>query len=187
MSASAVLAYRFDGKRSRLLFQVKPDSYNTQSLIAFLDELRRHFRGRRVILVWDGLPAHRSAEMTDVSAPSGLLAHGRAAARLCPGTQSRRILVGKRQRPGTRQSLRCESWRGRLCSPHWNAARAPLSATVLFLPRQGRPLFLTTMSLYYARFSKYKASQLCNRPRLRSRSSGRSNGYPAYAPRRPLR
>jgi len=64
MSASAVLAYRFDGKRSRLLFQVKPDSYNTQSLIAFLDELRRHFRGRRVILVWDGLPAHRSAEMT---------------------------------------------------------------------------------------------------------------------------
>jgi hypothetical protein len=34
MSASAVLAYRFDGKRSRLLFQVKPDSYNTQSLIA---------------------------------------------------------------------------------------------------------------------------------------------------------
>jgi DDE superfamily endonuclease len=65
MSASAVLAYRFDGKRSRLLFQVKPDSYNTQSLIAFLDELRRHFRGRRVILVWDGLPAHRSADMTE--------------------------------------------------------------------------------------------------------------------------
>ena len=65
MSVSAVLAYRFDGKRSRLLFQVKPDSYNTQSLIAFLDELRRHFRGRRVILVWDGLPAHRSAEMTE--------------------------------------------------------------------------------------------------------------------------
>ena len=65
MSASAVLAYRYDGKRCRLLFQVKPGSYNTDSLIGFLDELRRHFRGRRVILVWDGLPAHRSAEMTD--------------------------------------------------------------------------------------------------------------------------
>jgi len=60
-----VLAYRYDGKRCRLLFQVKPGSYNTDSLIGFLDELRRHFRGRRVILVWDGLPAHRSVEMTD--------------------------------------------------------------------------------------------------------------------------
>jgi len=49
MSVSAVLAYRFDGKRSRLLFPGQADSYNTQSLIAFLDELRRHFRGRRVI------------------------------------------------------------------------------------------------------------------------------------------
>ncbi|MGH7821898.1 MAG: IS630 family transposase [Candidatus Binatia bacterium] len=65
MSASAVLAYRWDGKRSQLFFQVKPDSYNTNSLIAFLEDLRRHFRGRKVILVWDGLPSHRSREMTD--------------------------------------------------------------------------------------------------------------------------
>lgn len=65
MSASAVLAYRWDGKRSQLFFQVKPDSYNTDSLIAFLADLRRHFRGRKVILIWDGLPSHRSREMTD--------------------------------------------------------------------------------------------------------------------------
>lgn len=64
MSASAVLAYRWDGTRSQLFFQVKPDSYNTPSLIAFLEELRRHFRGRNVILIWDGLPAHRSHDMT---------------------------------------------------------------------------------------------------------------------------
>jgi hypothetical protein len=65
MSASAVLAYRWDGKRSKLFFQVKPDSYNTESLIAFLDDLRRHFWGRKVILVWDGLPAHRSRAMIE--------------------------------------------------------------------------------------------------------------------------
>lgn len=65
MSASAVVAYRWDGKRSQLFFQIKPDSYNTESLIAFLGDLRRHFRGRTVILVWDGLPAHRSRAMTD--------------------------------------------------------------------------------------------------------------------------
>jgi hypothetical protein len=65
MSAAAVLAYRWDGKRARLFFQVKPDSYNTESLMEFLDDLRRHFRGRKVILVWDGLPAHRSHAMTE--------------------------------------------------------------------------------------------------------------------------
>jgi len=65
MSASAVVAYRWDGKRSQLFFQVKPDSYNTDSLIGFLEDLRRHFRSRKIILVWDGLPAHRSRAMTD--------------------------------------------------------------------------------------------------------------------------
>jgi hypothetical protein len=65
MSAAAVVAYRWDGKRSQLFFQVKPDSYNTDSLIDFLDDLRRHFRRRKVILVWDGLPAHRSRAMTE--------------------------------------------------------------------------------------------------------------------------
>lgn len=65
MSASAVVAYRWDGKRSQLFFQVKPDSYNTDSLMGFLEDLRRHFRRRKVILVWDGLPAHRSRAMTE--------------------------------------------------------------------------------------------------------------------------
>ena len=65
MSASAVLAYRWDGQRAQLFFQVKPDSYNTESLMGFLEDLRRHFRGRKVILVWDGLPAHRSRAMTE--------------------------------------------------------------------------------------------------------------------------
>lgn len=64
MSASAVVAYRWEGKRAQLFFQVKPDSYNTDSLIGFIEALRRHFRSHKLILVWDGLPAHRSRAMT---------------------------------------------------------------------------------------------------------------------------
>jgi putative transposase len=63
--APAALAYRWDGKRSRLYFQTYPGSYNAESLTAFLAELRRHFRSQRVILVWDGLPAHKSRIMKD--------------------------------------------------------------------------------------------------------------------------
>lgn len=40
-----------------------PDSYDTPKLIEFLRKLKRHFRRTYVILVWDGLPAHKSAEM----------------------------------------------------------------------------------------------------------------------------
>ncbi len=65
ISVAAALAYRWDGKRCRLYFQTRPDSYNAESLIAFLKDLRRHFRGRRVILIWDGLPAHKSRIMKE--------------------------------------------------------------------------------------------------------------------------
>jgi hypothetical protein len=63
MSIAAALAYSWDGRRSRLFFKTKPDSYNTESLIAFLKDLKREFRSRKCILIWDGLPAHKSRVM----------------------------------------------------------------------------------------------------------------------------
>ena len=63
MSLCAALAYRWDGRQARLFFQMKPDSYDTQALIAFLRELRAELRRQRFILIWDGLPAHNSRQM----------------------------------------------------------------------------------------------------------------------------
>jgi transposase len=63
MSIAAALSFSWDGKRSRLYFQTKPDSYNSNSLIGFLRELKRELRGTKCILIWDGLPAHKSKEM----------------------------------------------------------------------------------------------------------------------------
>jgi hypothetical protein len=51
--------------RPVLFFQTCPDSYNTNRLIAFLEDLRREVRGCKVILVWDGLPAHKSCVMKE--------------------------------------------------------------------------------------------------------------------------
>lgn len=65
MSISAALAYRWDGKRARLYFQMKPDSYDGTSLIGFLKDLKKHFRRQPVLLIWDGLPAHRGREMQE--------------------------------------------------------------------------------------------------------------------------
>lgn len=63
-AVAAALAFRWDGRRSRLLFQTRPGTYTTAALIAFLRDLRRHFRRQRVILIWDGLPGHKSRAMT---------------------------------------------------------------------------------------------------------------------------
>ena len=60
---AGVLAYRPDRSRAKLIFQTKPGSYHTASLIEYLTQLRRHLRGKPVILIWDGLSAHRSKDM----------------------------------------------------------------------------------------------------------------------------
>lgn len=65
VSMAGALAYRWDGRRARLYFQTCPGAYNDERLIEFLRHLRRHFQGERVILLWDGLPSHRSRRMLD--------------------------------------------------------------------------------------------------------------------------
>lgn len=64
-SVSAAIGYRWDGRRSRLISQTIDGSYNAERLVTFLDELKRRMRGQKVILIWDGLPAHRSRQMND--------------------------------------------------------------------------------------------------------------------------
>jgi len=63
MSICAALGYRWDGQRSKLYFQTREGSYNTPSLVQFLKDLKRELRGQKAVLVWDGLPAHKSREM----------------------------------------------------------------------------------------------------------------------------
>lgn len=59
----AALGYRWDGERCRLWFQTRPGSYNDASLMAFLRAVKKHLDGQKAILIWDGLPAHKSRKM----------------------------------------------------------------------------------------------------------------------------
>jgi len=63
LSVAIAMAFRWDFRRSGLFFQTRPGNYNDVSLIEFLNDLKREFHGRRVVLVWDGLPSHKSAPM----------------------------------------------------------------------------------------------------------------------------
>jgi hypothetical protein len=60
---SGVLACRPDGSQAALVFQIREDAYNTESLIGFLAGLHEHFGGVQITLIWDGLPSYRSTAM----------------------------------------------------------------------------------------------------------------------------
>jgi len=60
---AAALGYHADGTKARLCFHLQADSYDTDSLIKVLDQLKGFYAGQRVVLLWDGLSAHWSYKM----------------------------------------------------------------------------------------------------------------------------
>ena len=65
LSLAGALAYEPDGSDAHLVFQLRPGAYNDKALIEFLTELNELEQQRPVLLIWDGLPSHRSRRMTD--------------------------------------------------------------------------------------------------------------------------
>jgi len=62
LSAIGAVAYPSSGrKRARILLQTRPGAVVSADVVRFLRHLRRHIRGP-VLLLWDGLHAHRSRE-----------------------------------------------------------------------------------------------------------------------------
>ena len=49
--------------RARLCFHLQQPSYNTDTLIGVLDQLKAFYAGQRVVLIWDGLSSHWSHRM----------------------------------------------------------------------------------------------------------------------------
>jgi transposase len=64
LSLAGGLVYEPDGSAAHLVFELRPGAYNDETLIEFLSELN-DIEQRRVVLVWDGLPAHRSRRMME--------------------------------------------------------------------------------------------------------------------------
>jgi transposase len=65
LSLAGALAYEPDGSHAHLVFQLRPGAYNDETLIEFLTDVQQLERRRPVLLIWDGLPSHRSRRMLD--------------------------------------------------------------------------------------------------------------------------
>lgn len=64
LSICSGIGYRWDGQKCRLYFRIVAGSFTDEKLVDYLIQLKRQFRGKKVILVWDGLPSHRSRRMS---------------------------------------------------------------------------------------------------------------------------
>ena len=64
LSLAGALAYEPDGSAAHLVFELRPGAYNDELLIEFLSAVNE-LEQRPVLLIWDGLPAHRSHRMSD--------------------------------------------------------------------------------------------------------------------------
>ena len=65
LSIAGALVYEPDGSDAHLVFQLRPGAYNQETLIDFLRDLHELEEHRSVMLIWDGLPAHRGRRMLD--------------------------------------------------------------------------------------------------------------------------
>lgn len=63
MSACGAIAYRGDGS-TRLFLRFRRGEIHAPDVVSFLRHLRRHIRGR-ILIIWDGLQAHRSVLVRD--------------------------------------------------------------------------------------------------------------------------
>src|SRR6266511_4808796 len=64
LSLAAALVYEPDCSDAHLVFQLRPGAYNQDTLIEFLTDLHQ-IEAARLVLLWDGLPAHRGKRMLE--------------------------------------------------------------------------------------------------------------------------
>jgi transposase len=63
LSAIASLITTSTVRHVGLCLRLQPGTVKQPQILAYLKALRRHVRGRRTILLWDRLPAHRGAQV----------------------------------------------------------------------------------------------------------------------------
>ena len=59
-----VLTTTPEGRRSSLFIRTIAGALTADETIRFLKDLKRHLKGKKLLLIWDGLPAHRAGSVT---------------------------------------------------------------------------------------------------------------------------
>lgn len=60
LTMAGLLLFTPRGNRPRMFFRLQPGSMDQDDFLDFLQNIRRELKGKKLLLIWDGLPAHRA-------------------------------------------------------------------------------------------------------------------------------
>lgn len=60
LSLAATLICTPAGRKPKLFLKVVPGPVRSEDILRYVKELKRHHPAKKLLLIWDGLPAHRS-------------------------------------------------------------------------------------------------------------------------------
>ena len=62
------------GNNPRAYFRLQPGSMDKYDFVALLKDMKKELRGKKLLLIWDGLPAHKAKIVKDhIASQSGWL------------------------------------------------------------------------------------------------------------------
>lgn len=64
LTMAGVLMFTPRGNKPRIFFRLQPGSMDKHDFLELLDDLKTELRGKKLLLIWDGLPAHRARDVT---------------------------------------------------------------------------------------------------------------------------
>jgi transposase len=65
LTMAGLLLFTPKGNNPRMYFRLQPGSMDKHDFIDFLKDIKIELKGKKLLLIWDGLPAHRAKKVTD--------------------------------------------------------------------------------------------------------------------------
>ena len=65
LTMAGLLVFTPKGNRPRILFRLQPGAMDSHDFVDMLEDVKAEMGGRKLLLIWDGLPAHRSKKVRE--------------------------------------------------------------------------------------------------------------------------
>lgn len=65
MTMAGLLVFTPEGKHPHIMFRLQPGTMKKEHFLAYLKDIKRMMRGRKLLLIWDGLAGHHAKIVVD--------------------------------------------------------------------------------------------------------------------------
>ncbi len=65
LTMAGLLLFAPTGNRPRVYFRLQPGAMDKYDFVDFLENIKKELHGKKLLLIWDGLPAHRAKAVKD--------------------------------------------------------------------------------------------------------------------------